>query len=350
MINQIFLLLTDTWRNLLVEWFWISHLRIPWETTKTLSISHESLGSACKSKLLSEQRSLGKHVPHWDSSLTNELCSSKVNVCELSYRTTTEKTLLTDSKRYSFRNITQNCTYTDTHPLNTVRNSKFLSKSHTDRAPLCFTGRCAPGPLASRLDAPVKRRIFQEEAAAKSDQSSLQGGKQVWSTFYYLSNTAHLWTTTHKPQWPCHADSHPTVKPTAFPQASSHPCITVRSTTNKLLLMRTQTERRHRLSEEMKRTGEGQRWCRFKEQNSRVYLNHFPHHDILYDCESVSSGVCHNHLAPTYKSIKLVVWNIHAEPEDSWEACTLFSSCLCGVSPITVVGMSHREYFKSLWE
>lgn len=72
--------------------------------------------------------------------------------------------------------------------------------------------------------------------------------------------------------------------------------------------------------------------------------------DILYDCESVSSGVCHNHLAPTYKSIRLVGWNIHAEPEDSGEAGTLFSSCLCGVSPITVAGMSHREYIKPLWE
>lgn len=51
----------------------------PWETIKkTLSISQESLGSACKSNPLSEWESPEKQPPHWDSSLTRELRSDNL--------------------------------------------------------------------------------------------------------------------------------------------------------------------------------------------------------------------------------------------------------------------------------
>ena len=44
--------------------------------------------------------------------------------------------------------------------------ANFLSKWHTGRAPVCFTGRSAPESLASRLDAPVERWICQRNHIA----------------------------------------------------------------------------------------------------------------------------------------------------------------------------------------
>lgn len=78
-------------------------------------------------------------------------------------------------------NMALHSTHKATHPLkHTSRNRKLLSKWHTGRAVLCFTGCCAPESLhslVSRLDASVERWIFQEKAATKSDRSSLWGGK-----------------------------------------------------------------------------------------------------------------------------------------------------------------------------
>lgn len=73
------------------------------------------------------------------------------------------------NKQYSFGNKAQSCTHTDTHPLkHKVRSSKFLSKWHTGRAPLCFSGRAAPESQSSRLDAPVERWVFQEKSCSKN--------------------------------------------------------------------------------------------------------------------------------------------------------------------------------------
>ena len=113
------------------------------------------------------------------------------------YSTVLEIQLQTTHTHTHTQTNTHTYVYIVTHPLkHTDRIRKFLSKWHTVQAPLCFAGRCAPESQASRLDAPLERWIFQEKAVAKSDLSSLYGRKQVLSTFYYLSYTADLWTTT----------------------------------------------------------------------------------------------------------------------------------------------------------
>lgn len=118
----------------------------------------------------------------------------------------------------------------------------------------------------------------------KSDHSLLRGGKYVWSTFYYLYNTAHRQYGQQRQDIATLSCTLSSKTQTGNLQASSQPCITVRSATNKLFLRHTLTERHHWWSEGIKRMGEGQIWCRLKEQHSSVCLNHFPCHDIKYDC------------------------------------------------------------------
>lgn len=100
-----------------------------------------------------------------------------------------------------------------------------------------------PGCSGLETDLPGK-------TAAKSDCLSLWGGeKWVGSTFYYLSNTAHLWTTTHKTLWACHVGFHMW----AFIQNSNrnsmlsyrlpfNRALKIRSATNRLSLMQTNRE------------------------------------------------------------------------------------------------------------
>ncbi len=61
----------------------------PWETPSPYPMS---LGSACEINPPSVQESPEKHPPHWDSSLTSELSSDKLNMYELLHCTTTKKT------------------------------------------------------------------------------------------------------------------------------------------------------------------------------------------------------------------------------------------------------------------
>lgn len=140
---------------------------------------------------------------------------------------------------------------------------------HTGRAALCFTGHCAPESLASCLDAPVERWIFQEKLQQNQTAYPSGVGGQVGSTFYYLSNTAHLWTTTHKTLWVCHVGFYPKLKQelTACLQASFQP-----HTKNQISNQQTDNPERS------KGHSRDLAWW------NGLCLNHFPSPDIWYDC------------------------------------------------------------------
>lgn len=123
-------------------------------------------------------------------------------------------TVIKAELHYSLEETAQN--YTNAKPQicwNTQAEEKIPVKV-THRAALCFTGCCAPESPASRMDAPLERWIFQEKRLQwnRIAHASEGGGAGVWSTIYYLSNSAHLWTTTNKTQQPCRRGSRPKLK------------------------------------------------------------------------------------------------------------------------------------------
>ena len=124
------------------------------------------------------------------------------------------------SKQYSLQKIKLKTTHTNTHThthIYRVNSSHRQSSSllhwtlmHLSLWPLAWVHKWRDG-------------IFQEKAAAESDRSSLRGRGQVWSTFYYLPRTAHVWRAAHSTQWPCHAGSHPELKQRKAPHSLGHP-------------------------------------------------------------------------------------------------------------------------------
>ena len=150
-----------------------------WETLKkSLSTSHELLGSACKSNMLSDCQSPEKHLPLWD----HLFLGAHIYVCRYSRQ---ENTRLTDSKlckccnlepfteQYAFQCESKNYRGITTHLLKQSESVKLTHRQSSSmlHCTLCtwVSGLC--------LHAPMQRWILQEKAAEKSPCSSLLGAK-----------------------------------------------------------------------------------------------------------------------------------------------------------------------------
>lgn len=177
-----------------------------------------------------------------------------------------------DSKLHSY-NYTSRATHSQKQYIH-VKVTHRQSSSLLHWALSTWVSGLLPGCSGLETDLPGK-------TAAKSDCLSLWGGeKWVGSTFYYLSNTAHLWTTTHKTLWACHVGFHPKLKQelNAFLQASFQPC-TKNQISNQQAVV--DADQPGDITDNPRRS-KGQ--SRDAVWRSGLCLNHFPSPDIWYDC------------------------------------------------------------------
>lgn len=176
--NQLTLLLADK------PSFWVisdNSWRDSWEISES-PLNIPRVWSQLARASYWQHGSRGKHAPHWDSSLT----SADLKGTYMSFYNAFQQPnpLLTVKVADAICSTLHNATHTDTH----------IHWIQTGWAALCFTELCAPKSLASCLDAPKsRRRDHQREKdpprkiCSKIWSVISPRGKQVWSTFYYLT-------------------------------------------------------------------------------------------------------------------------------------------------------------------